>query len=165
MIRRLLTAVSVLSLLLFVATFALSMWSDLQRIRVEWGDAGAERGGFLQVQDGKVLFASWRTVQLSALAVGPARKSRWDLLVFELQNGNDSPTPAAQRRWVQCWFELGVLVLATMPLSIWLVIGTLVSHFKRQQRIRTGRCPVCGYDLCASTDRCPECGMLISATP
>lgn len=163
MIRRLFTAASVLSLILFLATFALVSWSDFQLIRVEWGDGGAGRGGFLQLRDGRVSFYSVRTVESPVLSVGPARRSRWDLLVFVLQNSDYNPTPSSRQQSTLCWFELTVLTLAAMPLSVWLVIRILISRFKRQHRMRTGRCVACGYDLRASKDRCPECGKLMPA--
>ena len=34
-----------------------------------------------------------------------------------------------------------------------------LAHLVRDARRRkSGRCPSCGYDLCATPDRCPECG-------
>ena len=46
-------------------------------------------------------------------------------------------------------------------LTLFAPVGSLISFFRRRrhrQRLLTGRCPGCGYDVRASKDRCPECG-------
>jgi hypothetical protein len=48
------------------------------------------------------------------------------------------------------WFPL--LFTLVLP-AVW-----LRAFRRRRYRRRNGLCPVCGYDLRASTDRCPECG-------
>ena len=54
-----------------------------------------------------------------------------------------------------------MVLILSMP---WLGIFEIARR-KRQliHRIRRGGCPVCGYDLRASTNRCPECGTPIPA--
>jgi hypothetical protein len=65
---------------------------------------------------------------------------------FAAANYSGYHTELFQTFWSLC------LLMATVP-GVW-VAATL--------RVRTrrcsGLCPICGYDLRATTDRCPECG-------
>ena len=60
----------------------------------------------------------------------------------------DFPPPS----WAYAMPLWPFVVCLTIVPALW-VRGTL--------RRRRGGCPVCGYDLRASTDRCPECGTAI----
>lgn len=54
---------------------------------------------------------------------------------------------------------LGVLPLITpLPYQV-------LSAFKRNYRLRKGRCRKCGYDLRGSSERCPECGTMRPTEP
>ena len=44
-------------------------------------------------------------------------------------------------------------VPATVAPAVW-----AARRLTRRRTCRSGRCPVCGYDLRATPDRCPECG-------
>ena len=46
-------------------------------------------------------------------------------------------------------------ILSLLPLG---------SIYRRIIRVRTGCCPTCGYDLCATPARCPECGTETTGT-
>ncbi|HVT88443.1 MAG TPA: hypothetical protein VHD56_06290 [Tepidisphaeraceae bacterium] len=48
------------------------------------------------------------------------------------------------------WFF--ALIFSVIP-AVWLMGALQV-----RRRIKSGRCPICGYDLRATPDRCPECG-------
>ena len=54
---------------------------------------------------------------------------------------------------VPYWFL--ILVTAVWPLIM------ARRELRRWRRFGRGLCPVCGYDLRASTDRCPECGTAV----
>jgi len=56
-----------------------------------------------------------------------------------------------QTEWtVPCWFPVALMLIGP---AVWL------ARMLRRRRLRSLRiCPVCGYDLRASTTRCPECG-------
>lgn len=57
------------------------------------------------------------------------------------------------QRSAPLWF---FAVLSGILPTLWLI--TLQRTRWRAARLRSGRCPTCGYDLRASTGRCPECG-------
>lgn len=61
--------------------------------------------------------------------------------------------PNVAPRTISSWAKLVVLGGLT-------VVGVLVGlgMARRRKRITRGLCPVCGYDLRATTERCPECG-------
>ena len=50
----------------------------------------------------------------------------------------------------------GVCLLSGILPAIWLPLAA--RRFRRARRLRRGRCVACGYDLRASGDICPECG-------
>lgn len=67
---------------------------------------------------------------------------------------------------------LGYARLIAVAIPLWSFVGLAVVlpfcwdivHRRRLHRIRlvrVGRCPMCGYDLRASSERCPECGVAI----
>jgi hypothetical protein len=147
LLRILLNAATVLSLILFAATLAL--WADTHLAHqvdffttIQPGRSyglGTERGaliGFLQretpaYREGDPADA-W-------LAGGGFRYVRI--------------TSDGMRRWN--------LVLPFWALALATAIPPLAREARRRQlarRARAGLCPACGYDLRATPDRCPECG-------
>jgi hypothetical protein len=63
-----------------------------------------------------------------------------------------APRESIAAIWFPHWFC--ALIFAVLPAV------RLRSILRVRRRNRVGRCPCCGYDLCATPDRCPECGRL-----
>jgi hypothetical protein len=49
-------------------------------------------------------------------------------------------------------FAVAALPLAALP------VPSVLSRLRRCGRLRRGLCPLCGYDLRATSGRCPVCG-------
>jgi hypothetical protein len=144
------TVLSVLSLLLCLATLALWMRSYS---RGDGIDSKCTKL-YLASTRGQLHFVWQRDLTFTLIeegclhhwsfnpAVGQVRPVV-SLLGFSVIDGG---------RWVDCtipyWFF--AVVYAILPILRLLKEG--------RQRSNTGLCPVCGYDLRATPDRCPECG-------
>ena len=61
------------------------------------------------------------------------------------------------------WYRVALLVAPVL----WLVaaIGWWRREARRTDRLVSGRCASCGYDLRATPERCPECGTVSAKTP
>jgi hypothetical protein len=143
MFRRLLTLVSALSLLLFVATVVLWVCSALAPSRTG-GPNGVEN------EEGQIRVSFTGDVDTSRLPRG-GRSSEWLLPGFWYRRYE------ADGRYtgfgsVKHW----LLAAFTAPLpATWLL---LTWRRRRRDRLARGGCPSCGYDLRATPGRCPECG-------
>jgi len=74
-----------------------------------------------------------------------------------LEDGDDPNSPMTghveyRGDWVffPHWAAIGA---SAIPAGV-----ALYLRQRRRRRARSGLCPVCGYDLCATPVRCPECG-------
>ena len=62
-------------------------------------------------------------------------------------------------------FRLVAPLWALLLAAVTPVLVVAAKSMRRQIRVRTGKCPKCGYDLQASPTRCPECGNANPAGP
>jgi hypothetical protein len=169
--RRTLTALSVLSLLLCVATLMLwvrSYWRlDVVFYRFDPGYSWSMSSALGHID---VAVNRRRAPHpQEALHPGFGTASHIASMVLTLE---DLPhglakvgTPVSTRRflgfgfiayakitgvWVPHWFL--ALLFAILPAL------HLHAAIRSRRRHRAGHCPTCGYDLRATPDRCPECG-------
>jgi hypothetical protein len=64
--------------------------------------------------------------------------------------------PSSHRRadlWISS-FITGIPALVFLCLAI----SVQLKARQRAKRLKSAKCPTCGYDLRATPDRCPECG-------
>ena len=142
MIRKTLTIVSLIGLLLSVGAWGVSYWEVDHRGRYpvslsrgcwvfgSWWDGPYPRG--------------WSHSGFSGLATDwiPG----WN---FEDQIGMSFYHGWSV--WIPFWIPTSLSVLAASFLC-------LFPNHRRRKRKKLGLCVKCGYDLRASKDRCPECG-------
>ena len=180
MTRRLLNLLSILSLLLFVATAALwvrGKWASDILLYVTGGTrtssqtiwmAGNGAGGIALL----VFHGSGSDIDSPGQPLGYQRRQRrpqyagmppeWASVVnrpgFAWFAQESNPYGGQQGTFgviVPAWSVL--TLLAAFP------VARLLLHLRRRRRFRAGTCPRCGYDLRATPGRCPECGW--SETP
>jgi hypothetical protein len=158
--RRLFTILSAFSLLLCVAVVVVWVRSYWVLDRIFYNSVDKDKEFYAISTRGNVAL-----IRLS--------RSRHDLLGWEYTRS--VPPPAIDRRDV-AWNFLGIMRgseawgmdrLDQFVLPLWAVLVpilsvalpswvNLISHRRRRNRHRTGRCPSCGYDLRATPRRCAE---------
>ena len=80
-------------------------------------------------------------------------QQKFKMLGFQLfvADWTDSGGPKRSIGFLAPWFAIA-LVLSVLP-SVW-----LFAMLRSRRRARAGLCPRCGYDLRATPERFPECG-------
>jgi hypothetical protein len=148
--RYILKSLTILSLLLCVATVGLWRWS--------WtAEASPDPSPSLQLTKSQPLY--WAVLNPGRFTVVRMQGSeyrppipRFKLLGFEFADVR-SAAGAFSAVYVPFWMLL--IALAALPLArcgLW--------AWRRSSRPAEGRCLCCNYDLRATPDRCPECGTI-----
>jgi hypothetical protein len=76
---------------------------------------------------------------------------------FRLRQDRASAWTADEVRTVSVRFEFVTLLLTALCVATFIPVGRAR---RRARRVARGLCPVCGYDLRASSQRCPECSQI-----
>jgi hypothetical protein len=181
--RGLFNGLTVLSLLLCVATVVLWARSYGLSDQVDWRGAGGWRA--LRTAKGRVA----ASVLLADHSGYPEQFQRpryqrdqagppfnWLLMM----GGSAGDTLADWERGGFAWHErrnigrgtlhaiavvpFWFVAAATAALPLGWVTMRRQSSARHRRRQRAGLCPACGYDLRASPDRCPECGTVAMKT-
>jgi len=172
--RILLNALTVLSLVLFIATIVL--WARWHRRWEQWDWAPSGRGAGSGVQvngsSGRLLVVwAWQANDATS-ATQPSRifyydrpgaadlrdTSHWAGVPVRFRLGGarygslTSPRGGVRLLAVPC--GLPAVLFACLPLS------RAIIRYRSRRRGAEGLCPVCGYDCRATPDRCPECGTI-----
>jgi hypothetical protein len=175
-LRILLNAATVLSLVLCVVTVAAWVRSYQARDYVWWSLVNPRRVWTLDTYRGglvaKIIFAheiddflprpgvGWeRTAPVSYIKPRRLRAtaSGWIGFAFSL-DGQDIDV-LSDRRWVACPYWFITLLTAILP-------GARLAGGRqraRRSRMHPSLCRHCGYDCRATPDRCPECGTPVAA--
>jgi hypothetical protein len=165
--RRLFTAVSVVSLLLCVATLALWVRSYHRLDRASYLERSSlsidvqSIRGQIEVVHGFTSPTGTPGLSYDSLSSTDFKSSRE--VIRDSPSGYDFPTIAllgfgymhiesspAWWAWFPHWFL--ALLFAILPAL------HLRATIRSRRRHRIGHCPTCGYDLRATPQRCPECG-------
>jgi hypothetical protein len=176
LLRILLNAATVLSILLFIAAVGLwsrsyfvpdvlcrlESWTDgapTTRLSYLWivSSAGqlrvSETDGFMLINGPTIVRRwSWSRDVPPATKLPDSFLTRRGLLFAHVEEGG----PRHQ------WKTRLVGAPYWVPTSLFALFSTLgLRRMHRNSRARVrGSCPACGYDLRATPDRCPECGQL-----
>ena len=144
MIRRTLTTLSLIGLLLSVGLWGVSYFS---------------------ISYERTLDGMWTRLELTGAKLyymeadfsdSDSTVGSWSIDGFSFKSG--SPVP---------WMTFGPLGFWSVNMPLWIptiLFGSLFSYWyalplhRRRKGKKLGLCLKCGYDLRASKDRCPECG-------
>jgi hypothetical protein len=185
-VRRLFTALAVLSLLCCAAAVALWVRSYSGSDYVERSMPGSQTSpGVLQHQSYAITW-TLGDVRLSLsdhtyfgtpeiVAVVGVPRAAWSCgrlgtghIGFERLGGQSLPNRLGFHEFATGWESSfasqgsrGIAFPAWLPVAVFALLPgpRIVSYVRRRRRAaRRGLCPTCGYDLRASPERCPECG-------
>ena len=86
------------------------------------------------------------------------------LYAFGIENSRHNPDMRSKYFTVSMHMRSMHFPIWIIILPIGILLGTKIKRVLRlRQRVRSGLCVHCGYDLRASSDRCPECGSAVSS--
>ena len=71
---------------------------------------------------------------------------------------SDHAGPDYRRHYRGVGVPYGLVVIVSGAVPVGLIISRVARSVRRIERVATGRCAHCGYDLRGSSDYCPECG-------
>ena len=146
MIRKTLTILSLIGLLLSMGLWGVSYFS----ISYEWTLDGVWTR--LELSAAKFYYMQWD------LSDSDSTVGRWSIEGFSFESGGPVP-----------WMTFGPLGAWSVSMPLWIptiLFGSLFCFWyalplhRRRKRKKLGLCQKCGYDLRGSKDRCPECGHL-----
>jgi hypothetical protein len=180
--RRLFTALSLLSLLLCLATLALWLRSYYRVDVIEHVETSKEPLRWWSIQNHS------GHLQLSFISASSADAAAWRTFVPGYAYTFQAPSSGARpSQAVDAWAKEGAastgrflnfaFVIAKSPVDIrWFFIphwflavlfavlpALYLRSAIRSRKHRPGHCPRCGYDLRATPQRCPECGAVPAA--
>jgi hypothetical protein len=169
LVRILLNAVTVLSLLLCAATavfWVRSYWRT-DHVRYDW----VLQGGRPAVVAGRAVWSRHgRVVAWSqALHEDPPEGLGW--YAGSKPNDDDDRSITDRPKWqvvgFAWWYDPQPYAFLIVPHWALAAVAAVLPawqygrHMRRgRRRTRAGLCPACGYDLRATPDRCPECGTI-----
>jgi hypothetical protein len=170
--RRLFTLLSILSLLLFVATVRqwVRSYRFLEELPAAWPDSrlGVTSGSGLFVLAWQATDRPWQL--RTEWRVAPILQRGGSQAVADMLSPPDEPGILGFR-WYSVlssntvrWRVLVVPYWALSSLFLVPPILRVLSLLRHRGKRSAGRCPACGYDLRATPTRCPECGAVPSAT-
>jgi hypothetical protein len=191
MIRRLLTAASVLSLVLCVVIAIASTLLLTVSYSHEWSWDQTEVRGDLSKR--RIIIRSiWGQIRWIEIEAFPDNGPGKHEVLIPGKHCVFGIKPAIRFQEMQYWFghvrkqsfdtyhlagiRLGISADPWgsyhglfIPYWIFFVLAQIpfFGHWRRRRKrlhIRDGCCPKCGYDLRASKERCPECGTVITAS-
>jgi hypothetical protein len=173
--KRLFTCLTILSLILCLATVALWVRSYWRYDTLAHGSSGTDGFGSLGIESkyGELYlsaahyyanlnysnlyneapgwsFGEHRFLTLDTHMDFAKKHVKHQLVGFGSFNGDLRPVGFLRSIWLPHWFL--ALLFAILPTL------RLRSILRNRHRHRAGFCQHCGYDLRATPDRCPECG-------
>ncbi len=194
MIRKTLTILSLIGLLLSVGLWGVSYWRigyflENRHQRFLYLAGGAFHCGFFKYPLERVdlvRMGTNPTLSFVYLDRSKKRTSWWfegldnrqkDFVLKNVEDGFSIGSPANQRvnPFTTLWWPLHnsrpwMWWFLSVPFWIPTILFAFLSSFplrtfyRRRKRKKLGLCLKCGYDLRASKDRCPECGKEFGST-
>lgn len=154
MLRKIITILSIIGLLLSLGAWAASY------VPVAYSLVGKETEPYLfggSLEYGAITCAWWAKLPPDSTYVG--RKERSILMIGEHTMKYELYVPWIPRgRWTRglYWVQLPLWIPATLfGTALWVSYTPLR---RRRKRRKLDLCLKCGYDLRGSQERCPECG-------